>query len=193
MPPGFREAMASANILSYRILVFEQDETGFRPGSRYPRLALACLSTHDLPVLEGWWRGDDVEMRRVHGLVDAEQSEQAVAHRQHERAALVRRLQRDAGLPGREAGEAAELPENVFAAAHRFLARTPSLLAAVRLADLVGPSAPTNVPGLTDEYPNWSPRSPTDLSQIALHPRFAATTALMRAERPRPDGPPETV
>ncbi|SHI62243.1 4-alpha-glucanotransferase [Wenxinia saemankumensis] len=189
VPKGFRRAMGQANVLSYRILVFEQDESGFRPRRSYPELALACLSTHDLPVLGEWWRGTDVEVRRRYGLVDAEQSGAAAAHRRTERAALVERLRRSGTLRGRVPAAAAELPEEVLDAAHRFLARTPSLLTAVRLADLVGPDIQTNVPGTTDEHPNWQPRSPTDISRIAAHPRFARITGLMRAERPRPAAP----
>ena len=43
VPEGFRERMAEANILSYRVLFFEQEpETGaFLPPSAYPPLALA--------------------------------------------------------------------------------------------------------------------------------------------------------
>ncbi|PYE85729.1 4-alpha-glucanotransferase [Pseudoroseicyclus aestuarii] len=186
VPKGFRRAMASANVLSYRILVFEQEEAGFKPRSAYPELALACLSTHDLPVLSEWWKGSDIEERRRHGLVDEEQSEQAAAHRREERKALVRRLRQSGTLRGRLNADAPELPEEVLEAAHRFLARTPSLLTAIRLADLTGPAMQTNVPGTTDEHPNWQPRSTVDIAQIAEDPRFARITDLMRSERPRP-------
>ncbi|RYH02578.1 4-alpha-glucanotransferase [Salipiger sp. IMCC34102] len=185
VPKGFRKAMASANVLSYRILVFEQEEGGFKPRSAYPELALACLSTHDLPVLSEWWKGSDVEVRRAHGLVDAEQSDDAAAHRREERKALLKRLRQSGTLRGPAAADAPQMPDAVLEAAHRFLARTPSLLTAVRLADLVGPAIQTNVPGTTDEHPNWQPRSPTDLSRIADHPGFVTITGLMRAERPR--------
>ena len=82
--------------------------------------------------------------------------------------------------------KATELPEAVLDAAHRFIAATPCVLAGVRLADLVGPEAPTNLPGTVESYPNWRPRSPTPLEAIAAHPTFARITALMRAARPRP-------
>ncbi len=82
------------------------------------------------------------------------------------------------------------MPPAVLAAAHRFIARTPCLLAGVRLADLVGPDVPTNLPGTVDDYPNWQPRSPTLVEDLAAHPVFIQITALMREERPRPA--PET-
>jgi hypothetical protein len=53
VPEGFRERMARANILSYRVLFFERDEQGFVPAAGYP--ALALVSSHDLPTLCAWW------------------------------------------------------------------------------------------------------------------------------------------
>lgn len=180
VPEGFHDAMRQANILSYRIVYFEQDAHGFRPASNYPETAMACLSTHDLPVLANWWRGDDIDRRAEHGLVSAEATEQHRAHRGRERRDLVRVLDLDADP------DAADLPDAVLDAAHGFIAATPCLLAGVRLADLTGPQAPTNLPGVTDAYPNWRPRSPVNVADIATHPTFARVTGRMRSIRPRP-------
>ena len=99
---------------------------------------------------------------------------------------MIRALRRAKALTGRANVEAEDLPDVVLDAAHRFVARTPSLLAGVRLADLVGPEEPTNLPGTDDTYPNWQLRSPVDLADIPSHPVFRRITALMREERPRP-------
>jgi 4-alpha-glucanotransferase len=63
--------MEAVRILSYRILLFERDAWGFIAPEAYPRNALVCLSTHDLPTFQGWWRGDDVALRAEHGLIGA--------------------------------------------------------------------------------------------------------------------------
>ena len=70
VPEGFRERMAAANILSYRVLFFEQDiETGeFDPPESYPPLALAVVGSHDLPTLRGWWEGRDLDIKERLGL-----------------------------------------------------------------------------------------------------------------------------
>src|ERR1700704_2377273 len=49
VPEGFRERMATANVLSYRVLFFEQDyATGnFLPPETYPDKALAVAGSHD--------------------------------------------------------------------------------------------------------------------------------------------------
>jgi glycogen operon protein len=54
VPDGLREAMARANILSYRVLWFEQNAAGFYPMSSYPQSAAVCLSSHDLPPFKAW-------------------------------------------------------------------------------------------------------------------------------------------
>tara|TARA_R110002012_G_scaffold179930_2_gene345793 strand:- start:10258 stop:11973 length:1716 start_codon:yes stop_codon:yes gene_type:complete len=175
VPEGFREAMEKACILSYRIVYFEQSEDGFNAADSYPELALACLSTHDLPTLAGWWDGIDIDLREQNKLVSAEISNHHRKHREWERVHLARAL-----------GVTDPDEDTLLDAAHRFIASTPSLLVGVRLADLVGPRRPTNLPGVTDGYPNWRPRSPTQLEDIADHPTFARTTHIMRKARPRP-------
>ncbi len=180
VPAGFRDAMAKANVLSYRIAYFEQDESGFLGADTYPDLALACLSTHDLPVLAAWWKGIDIDLRHANGLVSDAATEQHRRHRAKERRDMI-------AAYGAEAdAQAATLPDTMLDAAHAFIAATPCLLAGVRLADLVGPEMPTNMPGTTDGHPNWRPRSATAVENIADHPTFARVTALMRAARPRP-------
>lgn len=184
VPPGFREAMQAANILSYSILYFEKDGDRFKRPEEYRPTALACLSTHDLPVLERWWAGEDIELRRELGLVGAEDSDAHAAGRAGERRALLDAMRKTGALRGRLPRQR-EMPQEVLVAAHRYLARTRAALVGIRLADMVGPKAPTNMPGTVDEYPNWRPRAPLDLSQIATHPDFRAVTAMMRRERPR--------
>ena len=184
VPEGFSEEMQAAGILSYRILWFEQQDGVFRPSADWPEIALACLSTHDLPTLEGWWAAEDVALRREHELVSQKDSAQHQAHRAHERRALLELLRAEGlGDPGWTAD--GPLPDGLLVALHELLARTPSLLVAVRLADLVGPARPTNLPGTLDAYPNWRPRSPTRVDEIAETPAFRAVTAAMAEARPR--------
>lgn len=185
VPPGFREAMQSARLMAYRILYFESDGGLFRRTSTYPSMALACVSTHDLPTLARWWQGDDVELRRGFGLIDAETASRDAAYRIEERRALVAAFVDGGQLqPGEVDTDAANMPDAVLSAAYRFLAETPCLLVGVRLADLAGPAASTNVPGTIDEYPNWQLRSPTTIQRIPEIPSFREVTARLRAARP---------
>ena len=184
VPEGFRDEMADADILSYRILYFEQEQGAFVPPAEWPGTALACLSTHDLPTLAGWWAAEDVALRREHGLVSEADTPEHEAQRARERRAILSLLEAE-GLaePGWRAD--GPMPEGMPVAAHRLLARTPCLLVGVRLADLAGPERPTNLPGTTDAYPNWRLRSSTPIDEIADLPAFRAVTAAMAEARPR--------
>ena len=193
VPAGFREVMEAARILSYRILYFEQGKRGFKRPKDYPALALACLSTHDLPTLRAWWRGDDVRLRAEHGLVAEEAAEAQFAARDAERLSLVAALKAAKLLDGKAAAAAREsagqadepMPDALVVAVHRYIARTPALLAGVRLADLTGETAPTNLPGTVDSYPNWRVRSSVALEDLSAQPLFREILEAVAAERPR--------
>src|SRR3954454_20695371 len=68
--PGVREALADHNILSYRLLWFEEDEA-----CAWPVAALASVTTHDLPTVAGLWTGSDVEDQQQY--VDTDPAELA--------------------------------------------------------------------------------------------------------------------
>jgi 4-alpha-glucanotransferase len=187
VPTGFREVMQQSGILSYRVLYFEQRDGKLIPPRKYPRLALACLSTHDLATFAGWWSGNDIELRLKHGLIE---KAQAVAQRQERaglRASLLDLMKPELSSADRLAAMQVDLPPptNLVSATHRLMARTPSLLAAVRLADLCGEVRPTNVPGTTDSYPNWRIKLPVTIEALAEQPLCQAIVAAVAKERPK--------
>ena len=57
------ERLAERRVLSSRVLWFESD-----PPARYPELALASVTTHDLPTIAGVWTGADARERAKLGL-----------------------------------------------------------------------------------------------------------------------------
>ena len=69
VPDGLRGNLADANILSYRVLWFEQNETRFLAPENYPQNAAACLSSHDLVPFKGWQEtaspGDIAKLERA--------------------------------------------------------------------------------------------------------------------------------
>lgn len=69
VPEGLREELNAVQILSHRVMRFERTGEGFVPPDRYPRLAVACVATHDLPPLAGWWEASDLSETARLGLV----------------------------------------------------------------------------------------------------------------------------
>jgi 4-alpha-glucanotransferase len=192
VPEGFCPAMESANILSYRVLYFERAKSGeFFPPGAYPELALACISTHDLATLSGWWTASDIALRAETGRQTEEARERELQDRERDRKALLAALDREGLLPPEHAeilsGERpmpVVLGEDLAAAIHRFGARARSLMFAVQLEDALLTARQPNLPGTTEEYPNWRIRYDVTLDQLADDPRFQAITRAVREERP---------
>ena len=151
VPPELRKALNAAGVLSYRPLLFEKDA----PAAAYPRDALVCVSTHDLPTWKGFWAGRDLELREALGLtVDAAKERQ---QREQDKALL-----RDT------------LGDTSAHAAHAFLARTPSQIVMVQPEDVFEVLEQANLPGTVDQHPNWRRKLPVPLERWAGDARMQA-------------------
>jgi len=152
VPEGLRERLATAQILSYRVLRFERDGAAFRPPERYPSLAVACVATHDLATLAGWWEGTDLnEAARLRLLQD---EAAAVAGRGEEKIALIDALV-EAGVTADRFDPTAPLSDAGAAAIHAYVARSNAALALVQADDLALETVQVNMPGTDRERPNW--------------------------------------
>jgi len=153
VPEGFRERLDAAAILSYRVLRFEREGEQFLPPSRYPTRAAACTSTHDLPTIRGWWSGTDIAERERLGQLDAAAAQHAVEERRRELDALRSAIEAQDGRPLDD--EPGDQGAAVVAAAHRYVAATPSALVLLQADDLAGEIDAVNLPGTDRERPNW--------------------------------------
>ena len=178
VPAGFRERMAAANILSYRVLYFERDEHGFLPPERYPELALAVVSSHDLPTLRAWWEVSDLDLKAKLELFPTP-DDRHIARRERKRDIdqLRQALRREALIGDRAGADA------LFSAAHAYLGRTPCMLATVQLDDITDETEPVNVPTTSGERANWRRRSSLSLEQIAASSRLAKVSEIFAVER----------
>ncbi len=80
------------------MLYFEREDDGTLPAPpAYSHKALACLSTHDLPTLKGWWSGSDIDERERTGLTSPENAANMRESRWHDRILLLAAL-KNAGL-----------------------------------------------------------------------------------------------
>ena len=178
VPEGFRERMAEANILSYRVLGFERGKESFHAPDEYPYLALSVAGNHDLPTLPGWWCGDDIELReRLRLFPDADGPQQAREMRERDRLALMRAFQKEGLI-----SDHPDITSTEFChAAHEFLARTRSLLAIVQLDDLVHEPDQVNVPGTSNENPNWRRKLSRTLEQIEKDDSLRRLSSVMQS------------
>jgi malto-oligosyltrehalose trehalohydrolase/4-alpha-glucanotransferase len=185
VPPGFRERMAENGVLSYRVLFFEWDEDGsFKPPEAYPHLALATIGSHDLATLRGWWEGHDIHLKERCGLYpSAAEAESQRKRRRRDRRHFVTAL-RAAGFSLPTSFDAdSEWNSAVESAAHAFLARTGSAIGMLQLDDLAGNRDQVNLPGTTDQYPNWRRKLAMTLEELADDVRACALMSIMSAAR----------
>jgi len=176
--PGVRDELADRGILGTSVLWFERNYTGEDPDRRplppsaWRESCLATATTHDLPSTAARLTGEHVELRHRLGLLTRPLAEEE-ADDAAEVAEWIALLGRLGLLPEGAADE-----EAVVKAVHRFLARTPARMVGVWLPDGVGDRRPQNLPGTSDEYPNWrlpvadAAGNALTLEQLAASPRL---------------------
>ena len=159
--PEVRETLHQFGVLSYRLLYFEKDVRGeFRKPAEYPECALVSATTHDLPTLAGFWLGEDIEARRLAGVLPDEASyRDRMATRAVEKQKMLDALFAEGLLPPSVPRSARDIPEltgELHNAIIGFLAATPSKLLVINQEDLTKEIDQQNLPGTTWQYPNWS-------------------------------------
>ena len=152
--------------------VWEAEGQPFIAAADYPRNALASISTHDLPTAAGFLTGEQVRVRARLGQL-AGTVEQETESARREREALLALLAAD-GLITPESDT-----DEIVLAMHEFLARTPCRFVTASLYDVLGEVDQPNLPGTTDQYPNWRRPLRAGLKEIAEDPRIARTAAVL--------------
>ena len=156
--------------------VWEAEGQPFIAAADYPRNALASVSTHDLPTAAGFLTGEQVRVRaRLDQLAGTVEEETAAADK--DRAALLELLRKD-GLITDDSST-----DEIILAMHEFLARTPCRFVTASLYDVLGELDQPNLPGTTDQYPNWRIPLRSSLASIASDPRIARTAAVLGARK----------
>lgn len=186
VPPAIREAMPDFGVFSYRVFYFEWEPDGraLDPSS-YPRHALVTVTTHDLPSLVSYWHGTDIALREQLKLYPDDSLREAVAHgRVKERRAILEALHRQDLLPEavRQDPESG-MDEALSGAIQAYLARSHAAVMMVQPEDWLHMDAPVNVPGTSDEHPNWQRKLSEDLEDWLAHPEIKALARRISAER----------
>ncbi|HVE74469.1 MAG TPA: 4-alpha-glucanotransferase, partial [Mycobacteriales bacterium] len=165
-----RSELAATGILGSAVLWFEREEGGtgdFLPPQQWRELAMASVTTHDLPTAAGFLADEHVRVR-----AELDQLAVPVAQEyervQAERDALLQMLTA-AGLLAAHEGDA-------VLAMHGALVHSPCRLVVGAFGDAVGDLRQPNLPGTVDAYPNWrlpvadSSGRPLLLAELLAHP-----------------------
>jgi len=148
--PWIRRYLAEQQILGTEMAWFarEADGSPLRP-ARWRSGCMATVGTHDVPPIASFVTGDYVGVRARLGLVKDQEAERKASELRLSgwRDVLVA----EHLLPPGDQPSA----DQFTVAMYGFLARTPAVLTGVSLADAVGDRRTQNIPGTSQEYPNW--------------------------------------
>ena len=184
VPPEISRAMDEAGIYSYKVQMFERHQDGsFKPPADYQPHAMAVASTHDLPPLLGFWRGVGISARQQLGLYPRDDMASAAwreceADRHHIRVALKSVLNAD--LPD----EADPMFERALIwLMYEYLALSRAQIMIVQPEDLLLMSSLVNLPGTSDQFPNWQRKLEASVAAIFDDPWRQQFFARMRQHR----------
>jgi len=165
-----RTELSLRHVLSYRLLWFEPSPPG---SGDWPYQALAAATTHDLPTVAGLWTGTDLAARLAQGLGANEGAELALRDRIADWTGL------EVGAP----------PSQVVRRVYRLLGRSPCAIVTATLDDALAVEERPNMPGTTDQWPNWMLALPQSLEQLEQAPlAHEIGVALNDRGQPNPDG-----
>ena len=142
--PGVRQRLDLRRMLSCRLLWFEP-----RPPAEYPELAMASVTTHDLPTIAGLWSGADEAAQRSIGMTVGDEMHRLRDH-----------LRQMLGVDG-------DAPvADVIERAYRRLAEAPSRIITATLEDAQAMPQRPNMPGTITQWPNWSLALPQEIETM---------------------------
>ncbi|MCD7098044.1 4-alpha-glucanotransferase [Stenotrophomonas sp. MMGLT7] len=175
VPPRIRAELARRGVLGIDVLMFTRDRSGaFLAPAQWRRQAVATTTTHDLPTLQGWRQGRDLQWRRRLELCDDAQQRSAWRQRQRDSAAL------DAAATAALAADAGAADARLQAL--RFVASGPSPLALLPAEDALALDEQPNLPGTVGGHPNWRRRLPEPLPEATLRQSLQAFAQARQAQ-----------
>ncbi len=184
VPDEMRRAMPEFGLYHYKVLLFEKLGGRFRLPGEYVRQALATATTHDMPTLQSFWEGRDIELRRRLNLYPSQEIEnEIIREREHDRLALLAALAEQGLKPAQPVLPTDPFTPEMAQTLHLYLARSATALVALQIEDLLGMTLPVNVPGTDREYPNWQRKLSADVEDIAGRPGLAAHLAAVGEAR----------
>lgn len=168
--------LRKSGIYSWKVLYFEQENKDrYRSPAAWPRQSMASATTHDLPTLRGFWSAGDLELGESLGLYP----DKVVLHslyqdRARQKQALLKALHQYGCMPQRSGKKASllEMTPELNRGMQRFIADSNSALSGLQPEDWLDMEKPVNVPGTTDEYPNWRRKLTMTLEAMFEDPRI---------------------
>jgi 4-alpha-glucanotransferase len=144
--PWLRDALAARGVLGTQMLWFERGWSNEPLAPQWWREnSMVTVSTHDLPPAAAFLSGSQVTDRLQLGLLTRSEADERAVND------WIGALVEQGLLPAGRRPTADEFTVALYA----YLAKTPARLISVNLAEAAGEIRSQNIPGTSDEYPNW--------------------------------------
>ncbi len=190
VPKGFRGKMYQARLFSTKVLHRQRDRNGaFFPTTKYFPFSLAQVSTHDQPSIPAYWTFYDLDtFKRCNLFLSREQYEKACEERLNICKKMIESFKSEGlwadDVPSRiDIMKDPRLRRRLITTTNRFIARTKSSIFLVRFEDIFGQTEMINVPGTTNEYPNWRLKLPLNITEMENSPEMQEVLTAIREER----------
>ncbi|MBV6539893.1 4-alpha-glucanotransferase [Ursidibacter maritimus] len=152
VPEGMLETLEDKGILAYNIFYFEYDNQGSKPLENYPYQAMTTLSTHDLPTVQGYWKGYDFELGQKYGVYPNEEVLHILRDTRHSNKEAIRRAVESVQILEPDSAGITQVFNHQL---QSYVADTNSVLFGTQPEDWLNMLEPVNIPGTSTEYPNW--------------------------------------
>ena len=178
VPDEVIDTFPRAQLYSNKVFYFEMADGVCTPPEDYAQRALAIVCNHDMPTVHAFWAMSDLDLRQQLGMfaTEADFQGERVA-RSKAKQAIIDALAAYNRLPDGISSDAGKVPDMTLPlclAIHRHLAACQSQIVAVQLEDLMLINAPVNIPGTSDEYPNWRRKLTETLPELFSKPAIKA-------------------
>lgn len=163
VPEGILDSLEQKGIFAYNVFYFEKAENAFKPLEDYPYQAMTTLSTHDLPTIQGYWKGYDFELGEKFNTYPSKAVLRKLKEeRSYDRLNIRNAVEKVMELEPNEVGVTMKFTHQL----QRYVAHTHSALFGTQPEDWLNMLEPVNIPGTSTEYPNWRRKLSATTEQI---------------------------
>lgn len=170
VPPEIRHHMSTSALFSNALFYFEKyDPVHFKAPQHFNTKALTMVANHDVPTLAAWWNKSDLATRSQINLIPSDDEYRSAVHSRESDLIQVLHWLNDSGLlpdAWRDFNIHRPFDMELCCALLQANARSSSQLVSVQLEDLCLTESPVNIPGTSNEYPNWRRKVPYSIEHL---------------------------
>lgn len=173
VPKEIVQKLHRARVLSYKIFYFEVDQDQSRALQNYPYQSMATLSTHDLPTINGYWKGYDFELGERFGIYPDTQVVNLLKYQRIQtKEKILRRLKEERVKidEGINTSINSVITKDFNHNLQQYVAKVNSALFGLQPEDWLNMTEPVNIPGTSTQYPNWRRKLSNTIQEIFTDP-----------------------